>query len=259
MKQNSRLLFVAVLLSIVMMVVAMLAIIFVPQWQYRTFLVEGNYSHLVDVYESKLQGLWGYDEKLPEDLNGKLYTAEEQFRTEQMDYSAAEQELTEIFATGYADQTVVEEVSSGVEQLNASKQAYLQAEDQYMNHKYVDALALYGQVIVDDIHYAVAQSRIAAIPAEFRDYTDTVAAEKENTSNFGEANQLLETYLSFAEDEAFSQRFARNQALIEAATYAERGEFEEAEAILEDYQDDDLAASKIRDYQQKLSETEIGA
>ena len=50
MKQNSRLLFVAVLLSIVMMAVAILAIIFVPQWQYRTFLVEGDYSRLVDVF-----------------------------------------------------------------------------------------------------------------------------------------------------------------------------------------------------------------
>ena len=128
--------------------------------------------------------------------------------------------MTEIFATGYADQTVVEEISLEVEQLNTSKQAYLQAEDQYMKHKYVDALASYGQVIADDIHYADAQSRITAIPAEFRDYTDTAAAEKENTSNFEEANQLLETYLSFAEDEVFSQRFARNQALIEADAYA---------------------------------------
>ena len=81
MKQNSRLLFVAVLLSIVMMAVAILAIIFVPQWQYRTFLVEGDYSRLVDVYESKLQSLWGYDDKLPEDLEGNLYAAKEQFRT----------------------------------------------------------------------------------------------------------------------------------------------------------------------------------
>ncbi len=259
MKQNSRLLFVAVLLSIVMMAVAILAIIFVPQWQYRTFLVEGDYSRLVDVYESKLQNLWGYDDKLPEDLEGKLYTAKEQFRTEQIDYSAMEQELTEIFATGYADQTVVEEISLEVEQLNTSKQAYLQAEDQYMKHKYVDALASYGQVIADDIHYADAQSRITAIPAEFRDYTDTAAAEKEKTSNFEEANQLLETYLSFAEDEVFSQRFARNQALIEADAYAQQGKFEEAEAALGGYRDDDLAASKIRDYQQRLSEKEIGA
>ena len=39
----------------------------------------------------------------------------------------------------------------------------------------------------------------------------------------------------------------------------QQGKFEEAEAALGGYRDDDLAASKIRDYQQRLSEKEIGA
>ena len=65
-------------------------------------------------------------------------------------------------------------------------------------------------------------------------------------------------YLNFEKDDAFSQRLARNTAMIKAISLAEKGDFMQAQEILEAYKEDTIVSDKLEFYREK-TDAEISA
>ena len=254
MKQNKRIAILACIPAVLLLLSAMVCIIFVPQIRYSRYLKQKDYTEMIVVYENRLKSLWDFDQKIFLDLNDCTQAVYENYRAQTVEYQAAQREIESIAQTGYADPDIVQNTISHIQELNDSRKKYTEAVSKDNAKSYVEAVALYKQVIADDSDYETAQMRIANIPQEFRTYTEEAAQKEEETENFAAANEFLQTYLDFKEDDELLQRLNRNTALIEAAASAEKGDFAQAQEILEAYNEDAIVSDKLKLYREQAEQ-----
>ena len=258
MKKNKRITLLACIPAILMLFISISCVIFVPQFRYSHYLRQKNYAELAVLYADKLKGLWGFDQQISVDLNNRIQAVYKDYQTDAIEYQAAQDEIESIVQTGYADRNIAQNTILSIQALNNSRKAYMEAVSKDETKEYVEAFNLYKHVIADDYNYEMAQNRIADIPKEFREYTEEAAAKEEETENFVAANRFLQMYLNFEKDDAFSQRLARNTAMIKAISLAEKGDFMQAQEILEAYKEDTIVSDKLEFYREK-TDAEISA
>jgi hypothetical protein len=209
-----------------------------PNTKFVTAMSESNWGLAASIYTQNKSDT-GFSEKANKYIAALFDEIKADFVESKIDYETALELVNE-----YKSITSVAYVTSFLDKVNASKEAFKAAQEAYSSGNYFTALNEYGKVIAEDTaNYELSQKALTDVKAELiekitsdansklasKDYTVAIAVLTECEES-GYADDSITTLLTQAKNE--ESQSIRDEAIASANADAGKGDYSAAYATL---------------------------
>ena len=214
---------------------------FSPKEKMLRMLDAGEYEAAVQIYEQELDGNTEAKEKLIGSLEERVLQIQDDFMDKNIDYDTARSILTTI-AEMNIDISSYREVSTYIDNLQQSREAYQKAENFRVMEDYVEAIHQYGLVNEVDENYSDAISKISICEQSYKINILAKAEAFVAEGNYYDAVQLLINASRVLVDdndiETLIIMYKKDEIIAEMKKYEQGGDYAGAIAYGRTHQDE---------------------
>lgn len=241
-KTNKWVIILSVIVAVLIIAVAILAfMISNPVNKLKSGIKDRDWKRVESIYEKNFKGNDKREAKADEMFAGVVQSIESEFLSGSMDYQTAKRHLKAI--EGFWDDDCVEDALEKLQKLNASSNAFEEAEKCMGNEDYVKAIRKYGEVVKEDAKYAEAQGRLETAKSKYKEQAFGEAKAYEELKDYDAAIRTIEEALrTLSGDKDLQERleeltegqdkYAVQSVLDQAKRYAEQKNYYSAMDLL---------------------------
>ena len=207
--------------TLLIVAVALLAIIIVgvilfirynsPEQQTMRAINDRDYDTAFDIITNNVSVM--HNEEIITALEIRLSEIQKQYRNDEIEFTAAENELSEIEVLSVPEiDAAIADAREYIQILNQSHKNFALAESAYSNGDFLSARDYYSLVIEEDLYYQAAQDAMIAAVDSYRSAALEDAAECAADEAYDEAIVVLENALVFIpSDSTITQKIEEYQ------------------------------------------------